>query len=260
MAEAESRIERPSKVFSAESRHTAKRTTPAVSTGLTAFFDILGYREMLLNNEPEALLTVIADVFHKIPSEANFERIELSPYGLNPEFLVFSDSILVYRSLDEAGLTSQYAHRFIEFCSQLTGRLLSAGLPVRGAICKGRFSIIGGKSFAGSCIVEAYEWAQRLEVAGCVILPSFESELWQDERSREELVLWETPLKGSPPQKLLLLNYSRFLEGSKPISRVALIECFAGFKKGVNPQVLPKINNTLRFLEECKPRGTRQPE
>jgi hypothetical protein len=207
---------------------------------------------MLLKNEPEEVNAVIAGVFHATPAEIKFKRCELGPFGLNPNCLIFTDSILVYTDPDTAlAPRKQSVHRFIEFCSELTGELLSRGLPVRGAITKGKFSVIKDKSFTGRCIIEAHDLAQRLDLAACAIAPEFEPEVWGDRRNRKNLRLWKTPLKNSQPQEMLLLDYSPFFRASKPVSRATLIECFSAFRKGISPEALQKLSNTLQFLERC---------
>jgi hypothetical protein len=132
--------------------------------------------------------------------------------------------------------------------------LLASGLPIRGAITKGRFSIVGGKSFTGKCIIEAYEIAQNIEMAGCVIAPALESEVLKDKDVSQEICYWQTPVKNSSPQEMLALDYSSHFEKSRTISRAQVIECYGAFKKDIGAGVLSKINNTIHFLEFCKQR------
>ena len=231
--------------------------------GLVAFFDILGFSEMLSNNEPEQINALISDVFLNIPSKLNFDRMELENYGLNPGHLVFSDSILVYQKKLLPGISNETgALRFVSFCCQLTADLMSCGLPVRGAISKGKFSVIEGKagnfSFTGSCLVQAHKLAESLQIAGCAVVPTLEAEFSKNceilqPSFQDDFLYWQTPLKNSAPQKLLMLNYWRHVTKPKEgISRMTLIESFSAHRKGFNLDVLIKVSETEKFLAECK--------
>ena len=229
----------------------SRKITPVV-TGLVAFFDVLGYKQMLASNELEQVNVIIRDVLHSIPADINSEHCVQGLYGVNPDYLILSDSELVYQTLESSTseiLKSPSAHRFIRFCSQLTGKFLEGGLPVRGAIAKGKFSVVERKTFAGKPIIEAMELAENLELAGCAIVPAYESEILADKDNRKEVFLWQTPLKSST-QEILMLDYSPFFKRKKSGLRAALIECFGKFKKGISPDVYPKFNNTLGFLKE----------
>ena len=223
--------------------------------GFVAFFDIMGFRKMLGSNEPEEMHTIIRDIF--LPIVENIIRIELKQYKLDTGYLTFSDSILLYQV---HGITDETAAcSFISSCSVLSADLLSAGLPVRGAISKGKFSIIknaSGISFTGKCFVEAYELAEKLQLAACAIAPAVELDFLAGGNKvkktfKKELFHWPTSVKGSPSkQKLMFLNYSHIFREKKQISRATLIECFRDHKKDINLEVLPKIENTLDFLKE----------
>jgi hypothetical protein len=228
--------------------------------GVTAFFDLLGYKQMLANNESEDAAKIIRDIFHQKPGDVNCERMELGLYGLNPDYLIFADSVLVYLPLDPTHLPGVALSRFVQFCSQLTGELLASGLPVRGAITKGKFSIIAGKSFTGKCIVEAHELAQRIEMAACAIAPELETEVLEATSQQQDVCYWPTPVKNAPAQKLLLVDHALHFEKIRAVSRAELISCFGAFKKDIGLDVLPKINNTIHFMESCKTRAGKMKE
>ncbi len=233
--------------------------------GLVAFFDIMGFSEMLESNEPEEINAIIRDVFLNIPGKLNFDRMELETYNLNPSYRIFSDSILVYQKKPLPGMfEDSIAIRFIDYCCQLSADMLSSGLPVRGAISKGKFSILedksGNSSFTGKCFVETHKFTEALQLAGCAVVPTLESEFSKDGETledsfQEDLLYWQAPLKNSSPQKLLMLNFLRHV--TKPageISRTTLIEKFSAHGKGFDLEVLKKVSETEKFLAECKKR------
>ena len=218
---------------------------------------------MLASNEPEKINTIIRDVFLHIPGQLNFERMELDEFKLNPGYLIFSDSILVYQKKPLPGMfEDSIAIRFIDYCCQLAAAFFSEGLPLRGAISKGKFSIVEGTSgnfsFTGKCFVEAHKFAESLQFAGCVVVPTLESEFSKDGETLEDsfqqdLLYWQAPLKNLSSQKLLMLNFLRHVtEPAGENSRITLIEKFSAHGKGLNLEVLKKISETEKFLAECK--------
>ena len=239
-----------------------KNSPLKIRHGLVAFFDILGFRKMIGSNESGEMHAIVRDILHPILEKV--VRIELTTYRLDSSYLAISDSILVYQAQEEQvpGVSDEtVAHCFIRSCCVLTADLLSAGLPARGAISKGEFSIIPsvdgkyGHSFTGKCIVEAYELSEKLQLAACAVAPAAELAFLAGDKVKKsfhkELFHWPTSVKGSPPkQKLMLLNYADFFRQKKQISRATLIECFGMHKKDVNLEVLPKIENTFDFLKE----------
>jgi len=234
----------------------------ALHHGLVGFFDILGFSGMLSNNEPEQINTIIRDVFIHIPGELNFRSMELNNYDLNPGYIVFSDSILVYQKEPAIGISDEtVAGRFIRYCCHLSKELLLSGLPVRGAISKGKFSIIevkpGNSSFTGKCFVEAHALAEMLQLAACAISPAVELEFLENgdqvkKSFRNDLCYWSTPVKNLSQQRLLLLDYSHLFQNINQISRATLIECFGRHKKDISLEVLSKMENTLAFLKGQK--------
>ncbi len=221
----------------------------------------MGFSQMIANNDLEKSARIIFDVFHQILKDVRYEQYPMNLYDLIPEYFIFSDSILVYQiptlngSEEEADLSRS---SFIKFCGRVTAEFLTRGLPVKGAIGKGEFAIIDGKSFTGKCIIDAHTLSEALQCSGCAVVPTLESEFSKDGETlegsfQEDLIYWQAPLKNSPPQKLLMLNFLRHI--TKPageISRMALIEQFSAHGKGLNLEVLKKVSETEKFLKECK--------
>jgi hypothetical protein len=161
---------------------------------------------------------------------------------------------------------------FTEFSADLLNRLLLVGLPVRGAWAYGDFYLDpqpGSICLAGRPIVEAYEWANCLELSGCVLAPSAESYLSDikflqasDEPS-VDFVKCPVPLnRGRQKQDLFLLNqgaFFRYYHGKNQdgleISRHLIMERFASHNKTIGVDQIVKLNNTLQYLEEFNPKS-----
>jgi len=225
-----------------------------IQNGFVALFDIMGFGQMIKNNDLKKSAEVVFELF-QIVKDVRCERIELTTYNLIPECFIFSDSILVYQkprlteSLEEADLSRSC---FIKFCGRLTAEFLMRGLPVKGAIAKGEFAIIEEKSFTGNCIIEAHALSESLQCAGCAVVPTLESEFSKDGESND-WIYWQALLKDSSTQKHLMLNFLNYMaEPAEEISQTFLREKFSEHGKGFNPKVLTKVIETDRFLTECK--------
>ncbi|MCC6823353.1 MAG: hypothetical protein IT579_21695 [Verrucomicrobia subdivision 3 bacterium] len=228
-----------------------------IKTGLVAYFDILGYKNLLLANSVEDSIKIIDTAMLQALDEieGGYKSItDKRPFDL--ETFVISDSILV--ALSTGGQSNEGKGRgtlfFAVFCAELMTHLFQKGLPTRGAIASGDFiarSKNNRVTLAGQPIVDAHELASSLELAGCAIVPSSEAEALFGS-AREFAQLYQTPIKNSPACELHLLRYCfRNFDEENSISRKKIIECFEAHKKGLNPNSLGKLNNTIHFLKKC---------
>jgi hypothetical protein len=225
------------------------------SYGLVAFLDILGYRQIIANNGIKEAALIVRRVLKKVTdfettaSEVN-RQLAFSP---ETRYLAFSDSILVYTnySQDEKNRRTQAA-LFAAGCAGLCIELFTEGLPVRGAIASGEF-FVEAACFAGKAIVEAYEFANALELSCCVIVPTAEAEFVGVSDPLKLLFPHSVPMKGNQKQKLYTLNlcFSLLVKGSED-PRQFTIEQFSRHSKNINPDVIAKLNNTIHFLEKAR--------
>jgi hypothetical protein len=224
---------------------------PESSYGLVAFFDILGYRQIITNNEIREAALIVKRILQKVTDlqEAadGFEkRYQFLPA---PKYLVFSDSILVYTSYSSNQATRKsQAGAFAACCMALCRDLLEEGLPARGAIARGEF-FIEKNSFVGKPIVEAYELANALELSGCVIAPTAEAEFVGQDDPLKLLFQYPVPLKENQKQDLYTLNlcFSLLVNDSEDPRQFA-IKQFGRHNKNIGPDVIGKLNNTVVFL------------
>jgi len=146
--------------------------TIVVQSGLVAFVDILGFKQLLSANAAEESLKIINACMLK--GLAGTEN--LFPRQAEIKTFVISDSILIVQpNLTEAGIFV-----LAMFCKLFFYGLLMDGLPARGAIAAGNFFIQTTENqivFAGQPIVEAYELANSLEIATCALTPSIETKV-----------------------------------------------------------------------------------
>lgn len=232
--------------------------------GFVGYFDLLGYR----NINPTSEIISVVKTIQKI-IESAYARVTATQKIAGMKFcecVVYADSILVYNTFPEN--KSEQHHQvsiFQEFCADVVSELFWAGLPVRGAWAFGLYYVEkteNGIYIAGSPIVEAYEFSNCVDMSGCVIAPSAEkilAELQILKGSPDELrgfIQYFVPCKGNRNQKMFLLNHYRIdlhYHPDRIISRKNVMEQFASHNKSIGVEVLPKANNTLEFLEACKP-------
>jgi hypothetical protein len=226
--------------------------------GLVAFFDILGYKNLLLANSVEASLNIIDTAMLRAldGTEDGFKSI-IGDKPFDLETFVISDSILV--ALPAAGASNQVARSrgtlfFIIFCAQLMTDLLQKGLPPRGAIASGVYAVRSEKNrvaFVGQPILDAHALAGSLELAGCAIVPSFESKALFG-ADLHFMQVYKTPIKNQASCELRLLRYS-FMDFDKEhsTSRQKIVGYFEAHKKRLDSSSLRKLNNTIQFLKNC---------
>jgi hypothetical protein len=212
-----------------------------IGDGLVAFFDILGYKEMLLANTVEESLRIVNKCLLAALAETkktNHPKIQIKTF-------VISDSILIALP----NLTQIGVFFFTQFCSMFIFELLIHGLPARGAIATGRFSIKSKQNqiaFVGQPIIDAYELTNSLEIAACALTPASEGNVLPH-LTNDQFQLHNTPVKNLPPCKLYLLKYGC----GTGFSREKIIQHFKAHNKHIDAIAFNKLNNTIEFLKEC---------
>jgi len=256
------------------------------ATGFVGYFDILGYTQIMLNNNIHKTAQFVSDTLMNIPREMiaslRLPYMEVRPLEVAPEsseredwsqildkvsWIIFSDSILVSLPFDptlpEHDLV-QYYLAFSIVCASLMNRCFTAGFPLRGAIAAGEF-FIEDRCFAGRPIINAYYATQQLEFAGCVLDEEANSLIseWRKhlvkkgERNLlnkldQTTILYLVPLKKNVDERQRTINWvSLDTPGFSPIAgeiRELTTRAFLMHNKIAVPSVQGKINNTEMFI------------
>ena len=107
--------------------------------GLFAFFDILGFKEIIKNNDLEYLENIIANLLDTLDAKAvtiggadTDQNLSLG----NTESIVFSDTIILYEDMYQKsdGTIPYHGPSLIDKSSILLRLAFDAGIPLRGAI------------------------------------------------------------------------------------------------------------------------------
>lgn len=248
-------------------------------TGFVAFFDIMGYKQIILNNDIHRTAQIVSDTLINIPSSIidNVSHVTQSAASSDLDYwqstlsridwLIFSDSILISLPFDPQAEFKHMLQSYAVFamvCSTLLNKSFTAGLPLRGGISVGEF-FVEERCFAGKPIISALRAAQDLEMCGCILDEegsNFISMLRKDVvKSGDQNMLNmldQTTILYIPPTKedtqerhrminWVLLNIKGFPQFDGSI-RDYVTSAFLRHNKIVLPSVLPKIDNTEMFV------------
>ena len=256
------------------------------ATGFVGFFDILGYTQIMLNNNIHKTAQFVSDTLMNIPQDM-IDSLRSSYLLVQPQdgqttpsetdslshildkvsWIIFSDSILISLPFDAALAERHLVQNYLAFsivCASLMNRCFSAGFPLRGAISVGEF-FIEDRCFAGKPIINAFYAMQQLEFAGCV-LDEAANNLISDWRKHlvktgervmldkldQTTIIYLTPLKENSDERHRTINWVEpETPGISPISgdiRDATTRAFLMHNKIAVPSVQGKINNTEMFI------------
>ena len=240
--------------------------------GIIGFFDILGYKNFLENNEVGEAVSEVLKTLAEMPiaAQAYVKKTVNSTQDSGPlpqtEHLVFSDTILLTSGYDEEESKERKELRWILFLFQtavLTRKMFDYGLPLRGAITFGEYVVqTKGSCFAGRPIIEAYNSASGINVSAVILSKSADEEMSElsvdgDVKIAMEqwLVSYLVPMKAASPIRSKIIDFTVFKEPTfKSLDRDVrslVFDCFSSHSKDVPPSVYEKLNNTemlLRFL------------
>lgn len=250
-----------------------------VENGVIGYFDILGYQNLLTNNEPEdvaeKVLSRITSLNGTVTDEltAMFPKLVAGKY-FDPilsatHWLVFSDTILLTNAFpDQEKDFTRFLrwYSILVMCSRVQSYMFKNGLPVRGVLHFGKF-MVKDPCFAGRPIIEAYQLANTLELAATVMTDVAAKKLdearaltvaknnagaYFDYLLKKYLV----PLKDGKDQHFLTVDYFDSAELAGKDIRQAVFNSFWQHRKDIPGSVQAKVVNTeqhLRFLAHLKP-------
>jgi hypothetical protein len=135
----------------------------AMTTGLVAFLDVLGFSSLVSGDTNNKRLQVYLQCLQRA-LDSNID-------GPKVEYVVFSDSIVLTTPND----SEDSLKAILRDCSRTLGFMLQEDIPLRGAIAHGPFcreSVPGGVFVAGKSIIEAYRFEKEQDWVGIMLAPS----------------------------------------------------------------------------------------
>jgi hypothetical protein len=250
--------------------------TPLVQSGIIGFFDILGYENYLHHNEPEEAARTVLAFLPRAGSQAVEKLLKMFPdvQKTDPSaearfreirWVVFSDTVLASLSFSEPEAIKDRklaCRSFTAAMSVFCRHMFAAGLPVRGVINFGDF-VVQEACFAGRCIIDAYSFGKKLELAACVVHPLSEEQFkaTRGGLAPDRLVFpYQIPTKDNSANRLLTLNYVTwgkelgFEDMSGQDIRQAVLSAFWRHNKDLPLSAMNKLENTEVLIRHFKER------
>lgn len=250
-----------------------------IQHGIVAYVDILGYQNLIDNNE----LIEIGEIIQKIlkigddVTESLKEKIiELFQLSENESWKnifpnditnfirnqVISDSIVFTGEFSDEmknNMRVKVIHLmlFVLAMQELCKLSFKNGIVLRGAIDYGEY-IFKDKIFASKAIITAYRTSELLDFSGIVLCDNFGSNFFKDDiepaiQSIIDIFTSEVncPIRstGATEKKLRVIDWTDALEESDKINlRQYLFNSFSMHNKDINQSVIRKITNTENVL------------
>jgi hypothetical protein len=225
----------------------------------TAFLDVLGFKELVLNNTHSDLNEIFSsaisgtiDAIEKISFET-FDKFNMKE---SQSFLMVSDSIIIWTN----DLSEKSFLGITLATSQLAALCMNRGIPLRGGISTGDISVArSGSSMNvfGNSIVNAYELENKQEWSGvivddaCIDLEHIKkSEELKTLLENRVIVNYEVPMKSGKIRPYYVANWTHmFHERNYPSDVIET--SFGSHNKGTdNWGVKTKMNNTIAFYNK----------
>lgn len=254
-----------------------------VKNGIIGFFDILGYSNILKENEPEDISMQIIPIFENIKDKSNNqvkdmiknikESADVNIFANkvidSVEWLIFSDTILITLDISK---DITYTEKFVSFttfiaiCSILQTNMFESGLPLRGVINYGKY-FLHKNCFSGRPIVEAYDLCKRIDFAGCVFTDKCFDEIENVEKKiykkgeysfiKEMIFKYLVPLNNGEKKLNTLIGPIPYL-GEEEIAYVVR-ECFWSYNKDIPNEASSKVFNTEKWIHFLKMKNKQFP-
>jgi len=239
--------------------------------GPVAYFDILGYKTIIDNNEIQTVAQLIVDFLDRAPTylrdsiRRDFSSLGLSAQELDrlarfTSRLVLSDSVLLTATQPRRRFNSENRlwewFVFVLECRKLMNWMVENGLPLKGAIGYGEY-FRKRNCLAGKPIVDAIRLADSLEIAGCAFIPNAWSEVEEAltkgngqiaEFIRSISFRYEAPLKSGKSESLMMVAFT-LPDGCEGNVREKVRKAFTAHKKEIAEEVKTKFENTVRMME-----------
>lgn len=240
-------------------------------TGIIGFFDILGYGNMMRNNNPEVILNNIirpltnigeftADKLNKlantIPQEE--QKIDVKAVCSEMEWIVFADSILI--TLETGENTKESYNKwfvFIAACLLLDQNTFINGIPLRGAVNYGDY-LTYENSFAGKGIIDAYELGESVDLSVLVLSDEAVTELQKLEQFGKLLDsshICQSIISISDGDKRKYVVATNKTFHSSETVEDTVYRSFGDHNKDLPSSVMGKLNNTIKHQYYIKHRN-----
>ncbi|ALQ52069.1 hypothetical protein [Nitrosomonas ureae] len=243
--------------------------------GLIGFFDILGYKNFLNNNNvienaqktlkivnsvPRKSINVLENIVKKRKGGSKVDSTdweELNSISKQLKTIIFSDTIVFFLPLRVSEYQDNEARKAMIFVSAyFTKEMFVNGLPIRGALHEGDY-LIEENCFAGKGIIDAFNLCESLDFTGVACTQTFYKNALENEGMEKIKKLtfeYLTPKKEGE-EKHLNLNWLKFLsedqfnECKNDVEQFVL-KSFWDHNKDCSNSVDLKIQNSVKAIRK----------
>lgn len=240
-----------------------------------AYFDFMGFKQFILNNEDEILMRRMGHIFRDIEmclGKGNYQEprngmilADIGESKLN--CLNISDTVLFWTN----DLSEESLSELIQVAYEFNWREVTFNFPLRGSIVKGKVRIVSGKdetnaggSYSVQCLygkglVYAHDLAENQEWAGTIIddvvyedLNSFEN---GQKISQKTIIDYQVPMKNNQTKNSKVFKLRQGINNEEHLKNLLndIERIFALDNKNTDiPSVQTKITNTKQFLIDTK--------
>jgi hypothetical protein len=237
-------------------------------TGLIAFFDILGYQNIIDNNDISEVAQLIDNLLVDLPNKAK-EKSKWFGEGIPKEedvlsdlyTMVISDSIIIAKPMpktfsEDWGFT-YLTWVFGKYCESLLDFAFENGLPLRGAIDYGEY-YLNRNCFAGKPIIDCYRMSHMLNFSGCILTPTL-SDRYHSIKNKETLRYYSEnlgfpylcPLKDNKNQRFFTICWCEKVTQINDL-REYVFKSFSKHYKDVSGSTITKLDETELWLRKRK--------
>lgn len=236
-----------------------------MKNSFVAFFDVLGFKNLVEKNSHEDLIDIyefglyksldISEeytnlIFKYITPENELDTLKVKIY-------VISDSVIfIQEDMSERGLLY-----IISYCRMLIGSALADGIPIRGGLSFGPVTIDNrrGTTVVGLGLTKAYNLESKQQWAGgiidkeCFEIVTKKTSGFLDglinNKKNPIIAKYNVPLKDGTFNEELVFDWTIY----NLIKNEDFIkQAFSKHNKEIIPEVESKIENTITFFNEMK--------
>lgn len=217
-----------------------------------AFLDILGFKDMVLKNNPSTLYKTLKSFSNTIYDIEQIARIPVQIANASKNIeknmvkaIIFSDSI-IYVTKDDS---EESVNEILLSVSVLMLNAIQQHIPIKGAIAHGEMTAdTNGSLYYGIPLIDAYELQKELLLYGVILhntMEKFLSELGTIfVHEDEDIYRYPVPMKSGEIDHYLV-GWNWFS------SKEEIVERVSAFYNDVSGNPRKYVDNTIDFVNRC---------
>ena len=217
-----------------------------------AYFDILGFKELVNKASFYANPNIVMKIFERAFQETSKELKPLETVGDKISQLYFSDTFVFYTEDDSGGSykwIQSVAKNFIRGC--LDGNPF---IPLRGAITCGELHVEKDRNiFFGKAFIEAHEIAEVQDWIGLVLTKTAEERISQYDPcihpARHHFLMSDIPVRLKPSGKISTLKYFAYSFHAEKLDQTTRIRTLEREMKQLDENIKRKYRNTIHHIK-----------